>query len=117
MMSIRRLPHMPHILRTQKKESSCKSHTRSFKAFTAKHFTTVRAGLAFTLISLPKATRLPAFVAFLYLVLTMQTPGIVNYPVLFVSLLATSARASSTFDISDLLASHAVANASAMAPL
>merc|ERR1719498_286128 len=91
--------------------------TTSFKAFMAKHFTTVRAALAFTFTSLPNIMRLPALVAGLYLVLTMQMPGSVNFPVLFVSFVATSARASNTLDISDLFASHAAAKASAMAPL
>ena len=50
------------------------------------------------------------------LVVTMQTPGMVNLPVLLVSLAASSARASKTFAISDLLPSQAVAKASAMAP-
>merc|ERR1719498_944518 len=58
--------------------------TTSFKAFMAKHFTTVRAALAFTFTSLPNIIRLPALVAGLYLVLTMQMPGSVNFPVLFV---------------------------------
>merc|ERR1719218_414677 len=89
--------------------------TLLFKAATAKALTTVLAGLALTFTSLPKAIRLPAFVAGLCLVLIMQTPGIVNLPVLFTSLAASSAKASKAFDISDLFFSHAAANASAMA--
>merc|ERR1719478_1452559 len=90
--------------------------THFFKAFSTKHFTTVRAGFALTLISLPKAMRLPAFVAGLCLVLTMQTPGIVNLPVLLASLVASSARASNILAMSALFDSHAVAKASATAP-
>merc|ERR550514_1544211 len=47
----------------------------------------------------------------------MHTPGIVNLPVLLTSLPANSANASKAFDISDFFASHAVAIASAIAPL
>merc|ERR1719311_1277949 len=90
--------------------------THCFNAFTAKHFTTVRAGFALTRTSLPKAMRLPAFVAGLCLVLTMHTPGIVNLPVLFASLVASSARASNIFAMSALFVSQAVARASATAP-
>merc|ERR1719345_463716 len=90
--------------------------TQFFNAFTAKHFTTVRAGFALTFISWPNIKRLPAFVAALCFVLTMQTPGIVNLPVPFTSLPASVAKASKTFATSDFFCSHAVANASAMAP-
>merc|ERR1719199_2374882 len=44
----------------------------------------------------------------------MQTPGILNLPVLFTSLVTSSARASKTLLMSALLVSHAVAMASAM---
>merc|ERR1719345_540967 len=90
--------------------------TLFFKADTAKAFTTVLAGFALTFISWPNIKRLPAFVAALCFVLIMQTPGIVNLPVPFTSLPASVAKASKTFAISDFLCSHAVANASAMAP-
>merc|ERR1711976_662047 len=83
--------------------------THSFKAFTAKHFTTVCAALAFTFTSLPKAIRLPAFLAALCLVFTMQTPGITNLPVFLVSDVASSARASKILLMSDFLPSVAVA--------
>merc|ERR1719271_1468966 len=88
--------------------------TQFFKVFTAKHFTTVRAGFALTFISWPNITRLPAFVAALCFVLIMQTPGIVNLPLPFTSLPASVAKASKTFATSDFFCSHAVANASAM---
>merc|ERR1711988_342524 len=86
-------------------------------AATANAFTTVLAAFALTLISLPKAMRFPALVAGLWRVFTMQTPGIVNLPVLLISLPASSANASKAFVISDLFFSHAAANASAIAPL
>merc|ERR1719235_1731555 len=88
--------------------------TLLFKAATANAFTTVLAGLALTFTSLPKAIRLPAFVAGLCLVLIMQMPGMVNLPVLFTSFAANSAKASRAFDISDLFASHASPKASAI---
>merc|ERR1712125_264875 len=88
--------------------------TAVFKAFTATHFTTVRAFFALTRTSLPNAMRLPAFVAGLWRVLIMATPGMVNFPVPFTSFVATSARASKTLAISDLFESHASAKASAI---
>merc|ERR1719316_265282 len=45
----------------------------------------------------------------------MQTPGIVNLPVPFTSLPASSAKASRTFDTSDLFFSQAAPTASAIA--
>merc|ERR1719182_93391 len=98
-------------------QSASIPHTHSFRAFTAKHLTTVCAAFAFTFTSLPKAIRLPAFLAALCLVLTMQMPGMTNFPVFLVSLVASSARASKIFPISDFLLSVAVAKASAMPPL
>merc|ERR1719287_60209 len=47
----------------------------------------------------------------------MQTPGMVNLPVPFTSLPASSAKASKTFDTSDLFFSQAAPTASAMALL
>merc|ERR1719182_1009441 len=98
-------------------QSASIPHTHSFRAFTAKHLTTVCAAFAFSFTSLPKAIRLPAFLAALCLVLTMQMPGITNLPVFLVSDVASSARASKIFPISDFLLSVAVAKASAMPPL
>merc|ERR1719263_1094974 len=100
----------------QKTERRTPHFTLFFSAATAKALTTVLAGFALTLISLPKAKRLPALVAGLCLVLIMQTPGMVNLPFL-TSLLARSAKASKTFDTSDLFFSHASPKASAMALL
>merc|ERR1719182_903027 len=90
-------------------QSASIPHTHSFRAFTAKHFTTVCAAFAFTFTSLPNAMRLPAFLAGLCLVLIMQTPGMTNLPVPFTSFIATSARASSALLISDFLVPHASA--------
>merc|ERR1712080_771896 len=77
-----------------KLHSAANPQTHCFKAFTAKHFTTVCAAFALTLTSLPKAMRLPAFLAGLCLVLIMHTPGMTNFPVFLVSAVASSARAS-----------------------
>merc|ERR1719265_1222940 len=92
------------------------SHTLSFKALTANALTMVRAGFAFTTTSFPKAILLPAFCAGLWRVFTMHTPGIVNLPVDFTSLLTKVARASSTLLASDFFISQEVPRASAMAP-
>merc|ERR1719506_2103607 len=67
----------------QKLKKSCATQNASLRVFGAKHFTTLHAGLALTLISLPKAMRLPAGVAFLWRSLIMDTPGIVNLPCFF----------------------------------
>merc|ERR1719248_410364 len=62
------------------------------RAATAKAFTTVFAGFAFTLVSLPNITFTHAFVAGLVLVLIRQTPGMVNTPDFLTSLVATVTR-------------------------
>merc|ERR1719440_2721361 len=100
--------------RVLKVRTSNGNHTADLIAFTAKAFTTVRAGFALTLTSLPNAMRLPAFVAGLWRVLIMHTPGMVNFPRL-TSLAASSARASKYLPMSALFESHDVAKASAMA--
>merc|ERR1719456_2167522 len=69
----------------------------SFNALTAKHFTTLRAGLALTLISLPKAIRFPALVAGLCLSTTRQIPGRMILPFFFTALTTTPSKASITF--------------------
>merc|ERR1719456_1326702 len=63
-----------------------------FKAATGYAFTIVRAGLAFTITTLPKTSLSPALVAGLTRVLTMQKPGKVNLPVALTSLDAIPAR-------------------------
>merc|ERR1711941_194677 len=87
-----------------------------FSAATGRAFTTVLAGLAFTTTSLPNIILLPALVAGFFLVLIMQSPGMVNLPVLSTSLAAKPARVSNILEASDFLMSCAVARASAMPP-
>merc|ERR1719401_2042496 len=77
----------------------------------------VLAGLAFTITTLPKISRLPAFVAGFTRVLIMHTPGIVHFPVFFTSRVATLARVSRIFVTSVFFSSVVVANSWAMAPL
>merc|ERR1719385_668518 len=84
-----------------------------FSAPTGNAFTTVLAGLAFTTISFPKAITLPALVAGFTRVLIMQSPGMVNLPAFFTSVVATVARVFKIFAASDFLSSCAVAMASA----
>merc|ERR1719150_3463935 len=79
-------------------------------------FTTVLAGLAFTITTLPKTSLLPALVAGFKRVFTMQRPGITNLPALFTSLAATPARLLMTFMHSDLFSSVSSANARARPP-
>merc|ERR1711865_934736 len=100
----------------ESQKSAATPQMHCFNDFTAKHFTTLCAAFALTLHSLPKAIRFPAFLAGLNFFFTMQTPGMVNLPVLLASFWARSASASRIFPISDFLPSHAVAKASAIAP-
>merc|ERR1719362_905249 len=67
-----------------------------FRAATQKAFTTVLAGLAFTITTLPKTSFLPALVAGLTRVLIMHKPGMVNLPTFLVSLAPKTARAFKT---------------------
>merc|ERR1719478_551238 len=62
------------------------------RAATAKAFTTVLAGLAFTFLISPKISFVQAFVAGLTLVLMRQRPGMVKTPVFFTSFAAMSPR-------------------------
>merc|ERR1719433_1092637 len=62
----------------------------SLRAFTGYAFTTFRAGLAFTITTLPKTSRLPAFVAGFVRVLILHSPGTVKIPVLDTSVEAIS---------------------------
>merc|ERR1719262_1845923 len=94
-----------------------KAQTLFFKADTANAFTTVLAGLAFTIITLPKTSLLPALVAGLRRVFTMQMPGKTNFPALFTCSAAMPARLLTIFMHSDFLISVSVANASASPPL
>merc|ERR1712007_213785 len=69
----------------------------SLRAFTGYAFTTFRAGLAFTITTLPKTSRLPAFVAGFVRVLILHRPGTVKIPVLDTSVEAISAPMPMTF--------------------
>merc|ERR1719511_475689 len=84
-----------------------------FNAATQKAFTTLLAGLAFTLTSLLNTVRLPALVAGLTRVLIITNPGIVNLLLVFTSLAPTSARLSSIFFTSLTASSELLAMASA----
>merc|ERR1719446_1337926 len=88
-----------------------------FSAATAKAFTTVLAGFAFTTVNLPNIIFLPAFVAGFFLVLTMQTPGSVNLPDFFTSAVAIVAMLSRIFAQSDLFSPAPAASFSAKPPL
>merc|ERR1719352_283202 len=85
-------------------------------AATGNAFTTVLAGFAATVTSLPNMSRLPALVAGFFLVLIIIKPGSTNLPALFTCVAPTSASASMIFEHSAFFNSHAVVRASAMAP-
>merc|ERR1719421_267104 len=85
-------------------------------ADTGKAFTTVLAGFAATLTSLPNIIFLPALVAGFFLVLIITKPGKTNLPALFTCVAPNSPSASMIFEHSDFFNSQAVARASAMPP-
>merc|ERR1719198_348149 len=85
-------------------------------AATGKAFTTVLAGFAATLTSLPNISLLPALVAGFFLVLIITNPGSTNLPALFTCAAPISASASMIFEHSAFFISHAVARASAIPP-
>merc|ERR1719293_45267 len=66
--------------------------------------------------TLPKTSRLPALVAGLVRIFSLQSPGIAKMPAFFTLVVATSASESNTFAHTDFFSSHLVAKASAMAP-
>merc|ERR1712224_609695 len=78
-------------------------------AATGKAFTTVFAGFAFTLVSLPKIILVHAFVAGLVLVLMRQRPGTANTPVFLTSFAATVTRLFKIFEQSLVFMSCSVA--------
>merc|ERR1712024_395992 len=88
-----------------------------FRAAAGNAFTTVLAGLAFTMTTLPKTSLLPALVASLRRVLIMNNPGTTNLPAPFTCAVAPSASFSTTLLQSDFFISHPVAKASARPPL
>merc|ERR1719159_166980 len=81
----------------------------SLRAFTGYAFTTFRAGLAFTITTLPKTSRFPAFVAGFVRVLILQRPGTVKMPDLDTSWEAISAKLPMTFMHTDFFNSHSFA--------
>ena len=87
------------------------------RAETGKAFTTVRAGRALIMQTLPNISRLPAFVAGFVRVSTRAMPGTITLPVFFKFAATTSAKADKTFEQSDFFKSQAVARASASPPL
>merc|ERR1712238_200664 len=74
-------------------------------AAAGKAFTIVLAGFAFTIITWPNISLLPALVAAFRRVLIVQTPGMVIFPALFTCFAATSAKLLRTFIHSDFLTS------------
>merc|ERR1740121_2687990 len=86
-----------------------------FRAETGEALTTVFAGFAFTIITFPNTSLLPALVAGFTRVLIMQRPGMVNLP-FFTSLVATVANVSSIFLATAGFTSVASASAAARAP-
>merc|ERR1719387_1597030 len=90
----------------------CASQMDALSAATAKALTTVLAGFALTFTSFPNITLLPALVAAFFLVFTMHTPGIINFPALFTCFVATSAKTSITLEQSDFLRPDSSARAS-----
>merc|ERR1712139_99009 len=82
-----------------------------------KAFTIFLAGAAFTLMVLPKASLVPAFLAGLTLVLIMQRPGMVNLPDFFTSAVARLAKLSRRSKHCFLLRPLLRAKASPMPPL
>merc|ERR1712066_215741 len=87
-----------------------------FRAAAGKAFTTFRAGLAFTITTLPKTSFSPPFVAGFVRSFSLHNPGRENKPVFETSVCATSANVSTNFEHTDFLSSHEVASASVIAP-
>merc|ERR1719359_1235994 len=88
-----------------------------FRAATGNAFTTVRAGFAFTITTLPKTSLLPALVAGFVRVLIMQKPGKVNLPLDLTSLAAMSAKLATILPATVCLSSNSSAMLLAIAPL
>merc|ERR1712226_214755 len=89
----------------------------SLSAFAGKAFTTVFAGFAFTMTTLPKTSRFPALVAFFWRVLIITTPGITTLPFFFVSVVAMLARVLKAVLITPFFTSQLSASAAVRAPL
>merc|ERR550532_2001008 len=120
-----RLPHQsipwyPHMKDFQI-ASGERKHRRGpqnclFSAAAGNAFTTVLAGFAFTMTTLPNTSFLPALVAGLRRVLIMHSPGTTNLPTPFTCAVAISARFSTTLLQSFFFISHSPAKASVRAP-
>merc|ERR1719401_3018205 len=98
------------------RHSRSAAQTLSFRALAGKAFTIFRAGLAFTMQTLPKISRLPAFVAGFVLAFSLQRPGSVKTPALETSAVANSAKLLIIVAHTDFFSSHDVAKESAIAP-
>merc|ERR1719453_194712 len=116
------MAHCGHWMNTSRRSTQCKlpalqqaPQISSFSALTQYAFTMVLAGFAATFTVLPNICLMPALVAGFVFVLIMHSPGIVNLPFL-TSAVASSVRASSTFEHSDFLWPVASASATAMPP-
>merc|ERR1712224_573358 len=68
----------------------------SFRAFTQYALTIFVGGRALTLIVLPNAVEVPAFLAGLIFVLSMHSPGMVDFPVFFTSAVASCTKLSTS---------------------
>merc|ERR1711944_115167 len=89
----------------------------ALRAATGNALTIFLAGLALTMVILPKISLLPALVAGFMRVLMRQSPGTVKMPAFFTSAVAISARLLMTLEATDFFSSHCPARASAIAPL
>merc|ERR1719422_2044925 len=89
----------------------------ALRAATGNAFTIFLAGLALTMVILPKISLLPALVAGFMRVLMRHRPGTVKMPDFFTSAVAISASSLMALAATDFFSSHLVATASARAPL
>merc|ERR1711941_239336 len=89
----------------------------ALRAATGNALTIFFAGLALTMVILPKISLLPALVAGFMRVLMRHRPGTVKMPVFLTSAVAISARLLMPLAATDFFSSHWVAMESAMAPL
>merc|ERR1719420_1345110 len=93
------------------------SQNSSLRAFAGKALTMVLAGFAFTMTTLPKISRFPAFVAFFWRVLIITTPGMTNFPFFFASCVAMLARVLKAVLMTPLFTSQLSARAAVRALL
>merc|ERR1719376_1973594 len=112
----RRLPARPAGRPRAGGRGGGRAQTACLRAAAGKALTTVFAGLALTMTTLPKTSRFPALVAGFTRVLMRSSPGSAKMPLLFTCAVAAPVRLSKTLVIWDFLSSHSVATASAIAP-